>query len=43
VFVRGTNLFVISPIKGADPERLLAGVDNYPVYRAFTGGVSITF
>jgi len=43
LFVRGTNLFVVTPIKGADPERILAGVDNYPVYRAFTGGVSITF
>jgi TonB-linked SusC/RagA family outer membrane protein len=43
VFVRGTNLFVISPMKDADPERLLAGIENYPVYRAFTGGVSVTF
>ncbi len=43
VFVRGTNLFVLSPMKDADPERLLAGLDNYPMYRAFTGGVTITF
>ncbi len=43
VFVRGTNLFVITPMKGADPERIVAGIDNYPVYKAFTGGVSITF
>ena len=42
-FVRGTNLFVLSKIKDLDPERLNAGLTNYPVYRTFTGGLSITF
>lgn len=42
-FVRGTNLFVLSKIKDLDPECLDAGLTNYPVYRTFTGGVSITF
>lgn len=43
VFLRGTNLFVLSPMKDLDPERLVAGVENYPTYRSLTGGVSITF
>lgn len=43
VFVRGTNLLVISPMKDADPERLVAGVDNYPAYRTFSAGVAFTF
>lgn len=42
-FVRGTNLFVLSKVKDLDPERLDAGISNYPVYRTFTGGVSLTF
>ena len=43
VFLRGTNLCVISKIKDLDPERLDAGITNYPVYRTFTGGLSFTF
>ncbi len=43
VFVRGTNLFVLSPMKDLDPERLNAGLENYPMLRTVTGGVSFTF
>ena len=43
LFGRGTNLFVISKIKELDPENLTAGIANYPLYRTFTGGVSINF
>ncbi len=42
-FLRGTNLFVLSGITELDPESLNAGVTNYPVYRAFTGGVTVAF
>lgn len=43
VYASGTNLFVLSPIKDLDPERLDAGVTNYPVYTALTGGLAVTF
>lgn len=43
LFVRGTNLFVLTPMKDVDPERVLAGIDNYPTYRGITGGLSISF
>ena len=36
VFLRGTNLFVLSAVKDLDPELLNAGVTNYPVTRTFT-------
>lgn len=42
-FVRGTNLFVISGIKDLDPERIDAGVTNYPVFRTATCGVTVGF
>ncbi|MCS2501251.1 hypothetical protein NXV02_08280 [Bacteroides ovatus] len=41
--MRGANLFVLSGIKELDPEQMLAGISNYPVYRTITGGVSINF
>jgi len=43
IFVRGANLFVLSGIKDLDPERLNAGVTDYPVMRTVTGGVTIGF
>ena len=42
-FVRGTNLLVLTPVKGVDPEVPSAGVSNYPYYATVTGGVSLTF
>ena len=43
VFARGTNLLTVSRIKDLDPERLNAGLTNYPVYMTVTGGVSVSF
>jgi len=43
VYVRGTNLFVISAIKDLDPEVLNAGITNYPLTAFYTGGFSFTF
>lgn len=43
IFARGTNLLTFSKIKELDPERLNAGLANYPVYMTITGGCSITF
>ena len=42
-FVRGSNLCTFSQIKDLDPEYLDAGVSNYPLMRAFTGGLSFSF
>lgn len=42
-YLRGTNLFVLSKVKDLDPERLDAGLTNYPVYRTFTAGITLTF
>lgn len=43
IFARGTNLFVLGAEKNLDPELMNAGLTNYPVYSAVTGGLSITF
>ena len=42
-FTRGTNLLVLSKIKDLDPEALNAGVENYPILRNFTAGISVSF
>ncbi len=42
-FVRGANLLTISGIKDVDPEALSAGVSDYPLFRTFTGGFSLSF
>ena len=43
LFVRGTNLLTFSKIKDLDPERLNAGITNYPAYMTVTGGLSVSF
>jgi len=43
IFTRGTNLLVLSKIKDLDPEALNGGVENYPILRNFTAGVSVSF
>lgn len=43
LFVRGNNLFVISSVKGLDPELLNSGIGNYPVTRNITFGTSFVF
>ncbi len=41
--IRGTNLFVLSKNKDLDPEVIDAGINNYPVFRTITGGVTVNF
>ncbi|MBC9797181.1 SusC/RagA family TonB-linked outer membrane protein [Sinomicrobium weinanense] len=43
VYLRGTNLFVLSGEKDLDPEVPASGVDNYPLMRVITGGLTIGF
>lgn len=43
LFVRGTNVFVISPFKKLDPELPLSGIANYPAYSTYTAGATLTF
>lgn len=43
LFARGTNLLVLGAEKNLDPELPNAGINNYPVYSAVTGGLSVTF
>ncbi|WP_183822344.1 SusC/RagA family TonB-linked outer membrane protein [Algibacter amylolyticus] len=42
-FLRGANLFVLSNIKDLDPEVSDSGVNNYPLFRTITGGVTLGF
>ena len=41
LFLRGTNLFSIDAEEYLDPEIPEAGLSNFPLYRTFTGGLSI--
>ncbi|MBQ7194454.1 MAG: SusC/RagA family TonB-linked outer membrane protein [Bacteroidales bacterium] len=43
VFIQGSDLFVISPVKDLDPEMLNAGITNYPLCSIFAAGVTLTF
>lgn len=43
IFLRGANLITISGIKDVDPESINSGVDSYPLFRTFTGGINLTF
>lgn len=43
IFVRCTNLFTVSRINDLDPEYIDGGVTNYPLMKAFTGGISFSF
>ena len=43
VYVRGTNLFVLSEMKDLDPEALNGGLGNYPVLTSLSLGVSVAF
>lgn len=43
VFVRGANLLTISGIKDTDPESMSSGIDVYPLYSTYTGGLKFTF
>ncbi|MDX1471558.1 MAG: TonB-dependent receptor, partial [Flavobacteriaceae bacterium] len=43
IFTRGTNLLVATENGVLDPEGLDAGVNNYPIFRTLTGGLSVKF
>ncbi len=43
LFVRGTNLAVLSPVKDLDPECPTAGITISPYYSTYTGGFKVTF
>lgn len=43
LFVRGANLLTISKIKDVDPESINSGVDSYPLFKTFSGGIKLTF
>ncbi len=43
VFARASNVFVLSGIKDLDPELINAGVENYPLIRAITAGITVKF
>ncbi len=43
LFLRGANLATISDVKYVDPESRDSGVELYPLFRTFTGGVKLTF
>lgn len=43
IFVRGTNVFVLSPFKELNPELPLSGISNYPAYSTYTAGLTFTF
>jgi TonB-linked SusC/RagA family outer membrane protein len=42
-YVRGANLLTISGLKDVDPEAISSGIDTYPLFRTFTGGIKISF
>ncbi|MEL7588213.1 MAG: SusC/RagA family TonB-linked outer membrane protein [Prolixibacteraceae bacterium] len=43
LFARGANLYTFSRIKEVDPESINSGVEDYPLFRTFTGGIKLTF
>jgi TonB-linked SusC/RagA family outer membrane protein len=43
LFVRGANLLTISKIKDVDPESIDSGIDSYPLFKSFSGGIKLTF
>jgi len=41
--VGGANLVTLSELKDVDPESINAGVTTYPLFRTFTGGITMSF
>ncbi|WP_139785089.1 SusC/RagA family TonB-linked outer membrane protein [Parabacteroides sp. Marseille-P3160] len=41
--LRGANLFTISELKDVDPESIDSGITMYPLFRTFTGGLTMSF
>jgi hypothetical protein len=42
-FIRGANLLTITKVKDIDPESASSGIDTYPLFTTFSGGVKLTF
>ncbi|MCG8698129.1 MAG: SusC/RagA family TonB-linked outer membrane protein [Bacteroidales bacterium] len=43
LYLRGSNLLVLSKVKDLDPEVPMSGIDNYSVLRTFSLGLSVNF
>jgi hypothetical protein len=43
VYIRGANLLTVSGVKDVDPESINSGVEYYPLFRTFSGGVKLNF
>lgn len=43
IYLRGANLFTMSKIKDVDPESINSGVEVYPLFKTFSGGIKFTF
>ena len=43
IYVRGANLLTLSGVKDVDPESIYSGVEVYPLFRTFSGGVKFNF
>jgi TonB-linked SusC/RagA family outer membrane protein len=43
LYLRGANLLTLSKVKDVDPESINSGVEVYPLFRTFTGGIKLTF
>jgi TonB-linked SusC/RagA family outer membrane protein len=43
IYARGANLLTVTKVKDIDPESASSGVDRYPLFRTFTGGIKLNF
>ncbi len=43
IFLYGTDLFTISKIDKSDPESLNAGLADYPLFKTYAAGLTVTF
>lgn len=43
IYTRGANLFTFSKVKNVDPESVNSGIEVYPLFKTFTGGIKLTF
>ncbi len=43
IFIRGVNVMTFTPFERMNPESPSAGIVNWPLFRAYTGGVKFTF
>jgi hypothetical protein len=43
LYVRCANLLTLSKVKTVDPESVNSGIDSYPLFKTFSGGIKLTF